>query len=279
MEVYLDRWHQFFRSLTSPTWGNYFYAFIAISLFFFLWEVFLPWRKKQKVLRHDFWLDLFYMFFNLYIFRLVIFMVVIDLAFGLWSSTLNFLGIKSTVLLDLKHLPIYLQLFIFFIVRDFTQWNTHRLLHRIPLLWQFHKVHHSVEEMGFAAHLRYHWFENVFYKTIEFIPLALLGFTIKDYFLIYLLTMSVGHFNHSNVSLPLGPLKYIFNNPQMHIWHHAKVIPNKYGVNFGLTLSIWDYLFKTACVPENGRDVPLGFDDMDELPKGFFGQLLYPFNK
>ena len=70
-----------------------------------------------------------------------------------------------------------------FVVRDFIQWNVHRLLHRVPFLWEFHKVHHSVQEMGFAAHLRYHWMENFVYKLIQFLPLGLLGFDLIDFFI------------------------------------------------------------------------------------------------
>jgi sterol desaturase/sphingolipid hydroxylase (fatty acid hydroxylase superfamily) len=90
------------------------------------------------------------------------------------------------------------------IVRDFIQWNIHRLLHRVNFLWEFHKVHHSVEEMGFAAHLRYHWVENVVYRTFEYIPLAMIGFGIEDFFIVHIFTLAVGHFNHSNFRLKLG---------------------------------------------------------------------------
>lgn len=56
------------------------------------------------------------------------------------------------------------------------QWNTHRLLHKVPFLWEVHKVHHSVREMGYAAHLRYHFGETIVYRTIEYIPLAIISF-------------------------------------------------------------------------------------------------------
>ncbi|MEL6823040.1 MAG: sterol desaturase family protein, partial [Calditrichota bacterium] len=154
-----------------------------------------------------------------------------------------------------------------------------RLLHRVPFLWEFHKVHHSVAEMGFAAHLRYHWMENIVYRSLEYLPLAMIGFGIDDFFMVHIFTLAVGHFNHSNINIQLGPLKYIFNNPQMHIWHHARELPEerKYGVNFGLTLSIWDYLFGKAYIPHNGRDIPLGFEDLEEFPDTFIGQNLHGF--
>ena len=133
--------------------------------------------------------------------------------------------------------------------------------------------------MGFAAHLRYHWMETIVYRTLEYIPLALIGFGIDDFILVHLFTLAMGHFNHSNISIPLGVFKYIFNNPQMHIWHHGKKVPNKFGINFGLTLSIWDYIFKTYYIPSSGRDIELGFENDEEFPKGFIGQELYPLSK
>jgi sterol desaturase/sphingolipid hydroxylase (fatty acid hydroxylase superfamily) len=66
----------------------------------------------------------------------------------------------------------------------------------------------------------------------------------------------------------------------MHIWHHAKDLPKgSHGVNYGLTLSIWDYLFGTAYIPHEGRDIPLGFDGVEQFPKTFWQQISYPFKK
>ena len=50
-----------------------------------------------------------------------------------------------------------------------------------------------------------------------------------------------------------------------------------YGMNFGLTLSLWDYLFGTAHIPEDGRDIELGFADVEEFPSTFIGQSLHGF--
>ena len=76
-------------------------------------------------------------------------------------------------------------------------------------------------------------------------------------------------------------MKYLFNNPQMHIWHHAYDLPKDkpYGVNFGITLSLWDYLFRTNYIPKSGRDIKLGFPGIEKFPKTFIGQNLYGFWK
>ena len=65
-----------------------------------------------------------------------------------------------------------------------------------------------------------------------------------------------------------------------HIWHHAKDLPEgSYGINYGITLSLWDYLFGTVWMPGSGRDIKLGFDEVDRYPHGFINQLLKPFRR
>lgn len=313
-------WHE----ITHPGWHNYFYWLIAVSLFFFALEVGMPWRKKQATIRKDFWLDFFYMFFNFFLFSLIIYNAASDVVVNLFNDGIRGLaGFDLQASNPLRTMPMWTILLIGFLVRDFVQWWIHRLLHRSDWLWQFHQVHHSVEEMGFAAHLRYHWMENVVYRTLEYIPLALLGIGLYDFIIIHIFTLAWGHYNHSNISVDgrvtggilgffigiiasqglidftyissagtmntiivlgastligaflLGPaMKYIFNSPEMHIWHHSYELPKErhYGINFGITLALWDYIFGTAYIPHNGRDIRLGFPGIEDFPHGFIEQ-------
>jgi sterol desaturase/sphingolipid hydroxylase (fatty acid hydroxylase superfamily) len=276
-EAYSGYANYLWQEITHPQWHSYFYWLIGVSVFFLLLEWVKPWRKNQAKFRKDFWLDFFYMFFNFFVFSLIVFNAASDVVVHFFNDLLASIGINNLLAFEVMSWPTWSHLLLGFFVRDFVQWWTHRLLHRVPFLWEFHKVHHSVKEMGFAAHLRYHWMETVVYRTIEYLPLALIGIGLRDFFIIHIFTLAVGHFNHSNFKLNLGPLKYFFNNPQMHIWHHAKALPKErnYGVNFGLTLSIWDYLFKTDYIPESGRDIELGFPGDEDFPKNFTGQIIY----
>ena len=75
----------------------------------------------------------------------------------------------------------------------------------------------------------------------------------------------------------LGPfMKVIFNSPEMHIWHHSYELPKerRYGINFGLTLSVWDYLFGTAYIPHDGRNIKLGFPGVEQFPSTFQEQIV-----
>jgi len=273
-------WNLITLDSSIPWYQNYFYALIVISLAIWLLELAFPWRKEQKAFRKDFWLDGFYMFFNFFVFSIAI--------SGFYAAIGLFLGgigmsMQSLALFDISTLPTGVALLVFFIINDFVQWFTHVQLHRYEFLWQFHKVHHSVEEMGFAAHLRYHWMENLFYKPLKTLAVMIVGgFEPQHAFLIHFLSIIIGHLNHANIRITWGPFKYIFNNSVMHLYHHAKHLPEdrKNGVNFAISLSIWDYIFGKNYIPQDqDGSYDLGFDDMDEFPKGFGGQLVYGFTK
>lgn len=317
--------------ITNPHWHNYFYWLILVSAFFLALEWLTPWRKDQPRFRKDFWLDFFYMFFNFFLFSLIIYNAASDVVVHLFNDGIKWItGFDLQKANPLNTAPLWLILIVGFLVRDFVQWWVHRLLHYSPRLWEYHKVHHSVKQMGFAAHLRYHWMETVVYRTIEYIPLALLGIGLYDFFIIHIFTLAVGHYNHSNITisgrvtggilggliglaiategfdihvltnptllqqlavfmgavvmgiLVFGPfMKYIFNSPEMHIWHHAYEMPkeHRHGINFGITLALWDYIFGTAHVPHNGRDIKLGFPGVEEFPTDFISQSTHGFQK
>ena len=288
MIKYLDTFFNAFNGTVDWTWKsilfevpwytNYFWGLITISLFVWVLEIAFPWRKEQSVFRKDFWLDGFYMFFNFFIFS-----IAISGFYKLLQVGFTDIGItnKTIALINPSSWPLWLQLVVFFIILDFVQWFTHTLLHKYSFLWKFHKVHHSVKEMGFAAHLRYHWMENIFYKPLKtFAVMILFGFEPEQAYIVHFIAITIGHFNHANIKITWGPLKYIINNPVMHLQHHAYDVPEgKYGVNFGISLSLWDYIFKTNYIPEDSGTIDLGFPGVDKFPKSFIDQNTYGFRK
>jgi sterol desaturase/sphingolipid hydroxylase (fatty acid hydroxylase superfamily) len=289
---YLDLFVQSYKDFGSYVWNeitfqvypwyvNYFYWLIALSLIVWALEVFFPWRKNQSAFRKDFWLDTFYMFFNFYIFKLIIFIAFSNLTSKFFLDVLGG-EFKDFAIFNMSGYALWIQLLVFFVVTDFIQWFTHVQLHKYEFLWRFHKVHHSVEEMGFAAHLRYHWMENIFYTPMKYIVVMLFfGFEPASAFIVYYLSIAIGHLNHANIKLTYGPLKYIFNNPVMHLWHHSYNLPEdrRKGVNFGISLSVWDYIFGTSYVPEDSGTIKLGFPGMEKFPKDFVHQNLQGFSK
>ena len=284
IKVFLDGYYGYWNYLSSeilyPSWHNYFWWLLGISILVWGVELVFPWRKNQAAIREDFWLDGFYMFFNFFLFSLIGYNAISNVAVEAFSDFLGLFGIHNLVAIEIGSWPAWTQFLLLFVVADFIQWNVHRWLHHNPWLWEFHKVHHSVEQMGFAAHLRYHWMETVVYKSVQYVPLAMIGFGLDDFFILHLVTIVIGHLNHANVKITYGPLRYVLNNPVMHLWHHAKELPaGSHGVNYGISLSLWDYLFGTAYVPNENANEPLGFENIESFPKTFWNQLTYPWNK
>ena len=280
VDGYVGYWNYLSAEILYPSWNNYFWWLLGISVVVWGLELAFPWRKNQAAIREDFWLDGFYMFFNFFLFSLIGYNAVSNVAVIIFNDFLALFGITNLVAFQIASWPIWSQFLLLFVLADFIQWNVHRWLHYSPWLWEFHKVHHSVEQMGFAAHLRYHWMETIVYKSVQYIPLSMIGFGLDDFFILHLVTILIGHLNHANVKITYGPMKYVLNNPVMHLWHHAKDVPaGTHGVNYGISLSLWDYLFGTAYIPNQNANEPLGFERVEAFPKTFCHQLTYPWNK
>jgi sterol desaturase/sphingolipid hydroxylase (fatty acid hydroxylase superfamily) len=175
--------------------------------------------------------------------------------------------------------PAWLQLVVAFVALDLAQYGIHNLMHRVPLLWRFHQVHHSILQMDFWGSFRAHWAEILVYKSLQYLPLLLLGFRGDVLLVLAVISTAIGHFNHANLDVDLGRLHYVFNGPRMHIWHHDGAFSGK-GINFGINLALWDWLFGTASLPP-GQPARLGFPGdqafpMSSLPRQLVHPLLSP---
>lgn len=258
--------------------GHYWVWLVAISLFCLVLEMIWPWRTAQKHFRKQFGQDLLWLIFNGHFIGIFIAHVV-D----------HYLAPHLPILTQAKQVdliiaaPFWLQFVVFLLLRDFFEWCVHNLLHRVPVLWAFHKVHHSIEELDWIGNFRFHWLEPVIYKSLTYFPLVVLGVKGEVILAIAIVTTLIGDLNHSNLNITWGPFRYLINSPRMHIWHHMYELPEnrKKGVNFGIGLSLWDWLFGTAYWPDSDESPEqqpekLGFPDMEDYPKSFIGRFIYP---
>lgn len=260
-----------------PVYVQYYFWLAAVSMFVFGLERIAPWRKNQRVFRKGIWQDLFWLIFNGHYFG-----VLLAIATGGligWLNDFLFLhGWPVPQSIDLVGgTPLWVQFVVFIVVKDFVEWNIHRLLHLVPALWEFHKLHHSIEELDWIGNMRFHWMEIVVYKTLSYLPLVVLGVEDQIVFIIAIVNTLIGHLNHSNLSISWGVLRYVINSPRMHVWHHDVVSRFRGGQNFGITLSVWDWLFRTAYMPEEGTPQRLGFTDIADFPENLLARFFYPF--
>ncbi len=248
----------------------------GLSALFLVAERLWPRRPEQRTLRPGITTDLFYLVFNSEYLGVLIgvasghAVVAVDHALDLTHLREHFyLGAMTAK-------PFWLQLTALVVIFDFAQWLIHNTLHRVPWLWEFHKVHHSIEKMDWIGNWRFHWFEAIFYRAILYTPAAFFGFSPSAMFWYGVLNTLVGHFAHSNVRLPIGALKYVVNSPEMHVWHHAHPDEGPVNRNFGIMLSVWDWVFQTAYSPRSEPE-KLGFSGIESYPKDPLTQAIRPF--
>jgi len=151
----------------------------------------------------------------------------------------------------------------------------HRLTHRVPFLWRFHAVHHSIEQMDWVASGRLHPVDQSFTQAFTILPLFLLGYGGGVFAGVAVFITLLALFQHANVRLRFPIMRWIINTPEWHHWHHA-IDAKANDKNFGLP--IVDKIFGTAYLPRGER--PSGFGIHDPVPEvGYLRHLAYPFTK
>lgn len=241
---------------------------LGSSVIFILLEKLFQFRK-QSVLREHWQTDLNHFLLNHLIVGFVLLssnMFVRDY-FG-WAVTDSVQGF-------VQDMPFLFELFIVLLAADLVQYWAHRAYHEVPVLWRLHAVHHSVKHMDWIAGSRQHVLEIFITRALVLVPVFVLGFSkeVIDAYVIIVGFQAV--FNHANVQVNFGPLKYIFVTPQFHHWHHSS---DEAGLdkNYALHFSFLDHLFGTAV--KDGKEWPDGYGVVgDYVPEGIVKQQLFPF--
>ena len=155
----------------------------------------------------------------------------------------------------------------------FTAYWAHRLMHRIPLLWHIHKIHHSAPNLNWSTVYHKHVLETLLQTPLHVMAVLALGTNLVAPFGIVFKMIDV--LGHSNVRLPmLGPLSYVISTPQAHRIHHS-LNPRHYDTNFSNTFMIWDHVFGTFHY--DPKDAPTAFGVDEEIPPSFVKQQVLPF--
>lgn len=170
-------------------------------------------------------------------------------------------------------LPGWALVVVGFLLFDLATYWAHRWHHEVPFLWRFHAIHHSIERLDWAATFRNHPFEFVF-VVFPYTLLTSAGFPGELTGALLFAQIGWGFFFHANVSWSLRPLHKIVSTPDFHHWHHA-LDDAAIDKNFANFLPIWDVLFGSYYLPADRR--PVGYGVHQEVPRGLYRQLLYPF--
>ena len=169
--------------------------------------------------------------------------------------------------------PFWLQALEVVLLSDlFVYWG-HRLQHRIGFLWRFHSIHHSVEHLDWLAAHREHPLDTVYTMTLINLPAFIFGFPMQAIAGLLAFRGLWAIFIHSNVRLPIGPLRMLIGAPELHHWHHSR---EREAGNYANISPLMDLLFGTYRCPPNEPE-SLGVNE--PMPKSYLGQLIHPFRK
>ena len=178
--------------------------------------------------------------------------------------------------------PPWLTWVLALVLLDAWMYAWHRLNHAVPLLWRFHSVHHSDEELDCTSAVRFHTGEVVLSAVARLAVVPLLGITIEQILVYETILLPVILFHHSNVRVPRGVdrwLRLIIVTPWMHWVHHSREQPET-DSNFASVLSVWDRLFRSYRLRTDPRTIELGLKGYDRSRwRTLRGMLASPFRR
>lgn len=252
-------------------------AFGAIFFAMLLWELFAP-RRPLSVARAQRWSsNLALMIINTVALRLLF--PAAAVGFALSAEALGF------GLFHWLAWPPLLELVCAVLLLDLAIYGQHVLMHRVPLLWRLHRVHHADLDFDLTTAVRFHTFEILLSMLIKWGVILLLGPAALAVLIFEVLLNGMAVFNHANVSLPPRAervVRALLVTPDMHRVHHSSIV-RETNSNYGFNLSLWDRLFRTyTAQPARGHDgMTIGLEQfrdagqVDRLP----GMLALPFGK
>ncbi|WP_447727851.1 sterol desaturase family protein [Sphingomonas koreensis] len=181
---------------------------------------------------------------------------------------------------------------VLFLAYEFAYWLDHWLMHRIPLLWRFHKVHHQAESLSLLTNARVHPVETIGFFNLQALVLGLTGAGLElllgagvspwslggTNLLIMLAAVLITHLQHSHLWIRFGPRwGRVLLGPAHHQIHHSSD-PAHFDRNLGSSLALFDRLFGTFHMPEARREtLRFGVDDGEADPHGVRAALFAPF--
>ena len=215
---------------------GFFFAMIAVIG---LWEVIAP-KRQLSVSKTVRWANnLGLVFFNSFMVRLVFPMAAVGVAI---VAQENQWGLFNNI-----ELPMWSAAILAIIIMDLVIYLQHVMVHAIPFLWRFHRVHHADPDYDLTTGARFHTLEIFLSMGIKFCTIVLLGPAVFAVVIFEVILNATAMFNHGNIRLPKSidrVLRWFIVTPDMHRVHHS-IEDDETNSNFGFSLPWWDRLFGT----------------------------------
>lgn len=259
----LQRW----RGVASLGWLGWLLAWETASPFFVL---FTDWRARAHHAGRNVALGLLNALVTALLFVFA------------WKWVAEWAAAHRFGLLPCFTLPPWAHVVLAVLLLDAWTYAWHRVCHVVPVLWRFHRVHHSDAQMDVTTANRFHLGEIVLSSLLRLPLLALLGVHFGELVLYETLLQFCVQLQHANVALP-GPveraLRLAFVTPGMHKVHHSRE-PAETDSNFASLLSVWDRLFGSLRRRERPGEIRFGLAGHDVTERQWLAALLRePFRR
>jgi sterol desaturase/sphingolipid hydroxylase (fatty acid hydroxylase superfamily) len=227
-------------------------------------EVTFPARPGQRFFRPHWWLDLTFFLGQYLVWNGLVLAVLF--AVRDWFDDVLPANFRSAV----AGQPWWLQAVEVIVLSDGLVYWGHRLQHRVGFLWRFHSVHHSAEHLDWLAAHREHPLDTLYTVGLVNLPAFVLGFPVETIGLFVAFRGLWAIYIHTNVRLPIGPLRCIIGAPELHHWHHDR---DRDAGNYANLSPLMDLLFGTYRCP--GHE-PTAFWLSRPGPRTYVGMVFAP---
>ena len=251
----------------------------AIGLDWFLLDMFLmaliyvplerlwPQYPEQGTFRKEWILDVVYFMSTHLPIQILSFLVLLPA-----TQATKYLGVPGLQYL-IARMPWLLQFFLAVVVADIAEYFIHLALHKVPLLWRFHAVHHSSKGLDWIAGSRSHFVDDTLVRGFILVPL-MFGFSQSIIFAYLIFVTLHATWTHCNFGPNAKWLEKFLVMPRYHHWHHTS---QKEGIdkNFAIHFPWIDRVFGTYYYPDQWPE-RYGLDG-EEIAPDFWRQTIEPF--
>jgi sterol desaturase/sphingolipid hydroxylase (fatty acid hydroxylase superfamily) len=181
----------------------------------------------------------------------------------LWQASTQWASTSGFGLLNLWELPASARLFAAVILLDFWTYWWHRLNHRLPILWRFHRFHHADQTMDVTTGSRFHMVEIGLSSFLRVPVLIALGATMGELAVYEISMFLVVLFHHANIALlerADRTLRLFIVTPMMNKVHHS-IRRVEADSNYGSLFTWWDRWFGSWKILQAGRRIQFGVEE------------------
>jgi sterol desaturase/sphingolipid hydroxylase (fatty acid hydroxylase superfamily) len=242
-------------------------SFLFLCLVFRPLEVVFPARPGQRFFRPAWWTDLCFFLGQYLLWGGLVFWMLTR--FGGWIDGVVPPNFRASVAAQ----PKWLQMVEVVFLSDFFVYWGHRLQHSVGFLWRFHSIHHSAEHLDWLAAHREHPVDTIYTMGLINLPAFVLGFPIGTLAALIAFRGIWAIYIHSNVRLPIGPLRVLIGAPELHHWHHDR---DRRAGNYANISPLMDLMFGTYRCPDHEPE-KFGIDE--PTAGNYLGHMVRPFRR